>query len=316
VVGEWESWLCKVQWRETLQALVAKEVAIVNMRVLYTTAVEADTAGGGGISGASSFRFLPLGAGSRAVLLYVTVLVTTDRTLTGRMQPLLGASKYLCPLLSRFQSAGENGERPMLALIGDGALPGVWSGAECKGDCGIRSRLKPAELARVCAKAEDGVGGAPLGDLMLSHLQEEKLLEVDGSDVGVFLPEESSDERLLGSALNGCGLVSTGVNALRKSVYALGGVIGVFKSSSCLMTQPTPDSGVLRRSEGKEADFGVWRGGSTGLLAAGILSTRTSGSSSERVTELPDDGSGVRGDGEGVEEARESRDEGEREGGR
>jgi hypothetical protein len=199
----------------------------------------------------------------------------------------------------------------MLALIGDCALPGVWSGAECNGDCGIRRRLKLAEWGRVGAKAEDGVGGPPLGDLMLSHLQEEKLLEVDGSDVGVFLPEESSDERLLGSALNGCGLVSTGVNALRKSVYALGGVIGVFKSSSCLITPPTPESGVLRRSEGKEADFGVWRGGSTGLLAAGILSTRTSDSSSERGTELPDDGSGVRGDGEGVEEARESRDEGE-----
>jgi hypothetical protein len=148
----------------------------------------------------------------------VTVLVTTDRTLTGRIQVFLGASKYLCPLLSRFQSAGENGERAMLALIGDCALPGVWSDAECKGDCGIRRRLRPAELGRVCAKAEDGVGGAPLGDLALSHLQKEKLLEVDGSDVGVFLPEESSDERLLGRALNGGGLLSTGVIAFRKSV--------------------------------------------------------------------------------------------------
>lgn len=134
------------------------------------------------------------------------------------MHALLGASKYLCPLLSRFQSAGENGERATLALIGDGALPGVCSGAECRGDCGMRKRLNPAEVGRVCAKAEDGVGGAPLGDLMLSHLQGEKLLEVDGSDVGVFLPEESSDGKVLGSALNGGGLVSTGVNALRKSV--------------------------------------------------------------------------------------------------
>jgi hypothetical protein len=148
----------------------------------------------------------------------VTVLVTTDRTLTGRIQVLLGASKYLCPLLSRFQSAGENGERAMLALIGDCALPGVWRHAECKGDCGIRRRRRPAELGRVCAKAEDGVGGAPLGDLALSHLQKEKLQEVDGSDVGVFLPEESSDERLLGRALSGGGLLSTGVIAFRKSV--------------------------------------------------------------------------------------------------
>lgn len=65
--------------------------------------------------------------------------------------------------------------------------------------------------------------------------------------------------------------------------------MGVFRSSSCLMTA---DKGVLRRSEGKEADFGVWRGGSTGLLAAGILSTRTSDSSTERVTEWPNDDSG------------------------
>ena len=105
----------------------------------------------------------------------------------------------------------------MLALIGDCALPGVWRHAECKGDCGIRRRLRPAEVARG-AKAEDGVGGAPLGDLTLSHLQKEKLLEVDGSDVGVFLPEESSDERLLGRALSGVGLLSTGVIAFRKSV--------------------------------------------------------------------------------------------------
>ena len=68
--------------------------------------------------------------------------------------------------------------------------------------------------------------------------------------------------------------------------------MGVFRSSSCLMTA---DKGVLRRSEGKEADFGVWRGGSTGLLAAGILSTKTSDSSSERVTELPDDDDSGRG---------------------
>jgi hypothetical protein len=76
-----------------------------------------------------------------------------------------------------------------------------------------------------------------------------------------------------------------------------------------LITLPTPDNGVLRRSEGKEADFGVWRGGSTGLLEAGILSTRTNDSSSERVTELPNDDSGVSDDGEGVEGAQMSRDE-------
>ena len=39
--------------------------------------------------------------------------------------------------------------------------------------------------------------------------------------------------------------------------------MGVLRSSSSLMM---PDRGVLRRSEGKEADFGVWRGGRIGLL--------------------------------------------------
>ena len=44
-----------------------------------------------------------------------------------------------------------------------------------------------------------------------------RLLDVDGSDVGVFLPDESS-ERLRGTALSGCGLVRMGVSALRNSV--------------------------------------------------------------------------------------------------
>jgi len=49
---------------------------------------------GGGISEVSSLRFLPLGAGSKGGdLLYVTVLVITDRTLTDLEQALLGASK-------------------------------------------------------------------------------------------------------------------------------------------------------------------------------------------------------------------------------
>jgi hypothetical protein len=54
--------------------------------------------------------------------------------------------------------------------------------------------------------------------LRLSHRHDDRLLEVDGSEVGVFLPDESSDERLLGNALSGCGLVRIGVTALRKSV--------------------------------------------------------------------------------------------------
>jgi hypothetical protein len=67
--------------------------------------------GGGGISVPSSLRFLPFGAGSRGgERLYVTVLVTTDRTLTGFVHALLGASKNRRVALSQFQSAGEKGE--------------------------------------------------------------------------------------------------------------------------------------------------------------------------------------------------------------
>lgn len=68
-------------------------------------------ADGGGISVVSSLRFFPFGAGSKGGdRLYVTVLVTTDRTLTGLLHALRGASKYLRVALSKLQSAGENGE--------------------------------------------------------------------------------------------------------------------------------------------------------------------------------------------------------------
>jgi len=73
--------------------------------------VSRDVVGGGGISAASILRFLPFGAGSSGGdLLYVTVRVTTDRTLTGFVHALLGASKNRRVALSQFQSAGENGE--------------------------------------------------------------------------------------------------------------------------------------------------------------------------------------------------------------
>lgn len=68
-------------------------------------------ADGGGMSIVSSFRFLPFGAGSSGGdRLYVTVRVTTDRTLTGLLHALRGVSKYLREALSRLQSAGEKGE--------------------------------------------------------------------------------------------------------------------------------------------------------------------------------------------------------------
>ena len=70
--------------------------------------------------------------------------MTTDRTLTGRLDADLGGSKKnLRPDPSRPQSAGENGDRALLralsaALRGEALRP-----AEKAGDCGIFSRLSP-----------------------------------------------------------------------------------------------------------------------------------------------------------------------------
>lgn len=76
-----------------------------------TAVASFDVIGGGGMSEASILRFLPFGAGSRGgERLYVTVLVTTERTLTGLVDALLGASKNRRVALSQLQSAGENGE--------------------------------------------------------------------------------------------------------------------------------------------------------------------------------------------------------------
>ena len=60
------------------------------------------------------------------------------------------------------------------------------------------------------------------------------------------------------------GVERAGDMALRKSVYAVGGVIGVFMSSSCLMTWRRLGTGLLGNglfsfviSDGKDEFFGV-----------------------------------------------------------
>jgi hypothetical protein len=179
------------------------------------------TSVGGGVDASSlTFLFFPLGAGSSGgVRLYVTVLVTTDRTLTGRIQALLGVSKYLVPLLSRAQSEGENGDRMVVieALRGE-SVPG-----EQRGEGGIRKRLRPvgeqADLG--CAKGDGG--GSEMaetgGDLWVSRREKEKLLELDveAAVVGVDFPDDDSNEKVRGSALLGLE-ERTGVSVLRKSV--------------------------------------------------------------------------------------------------
>lgn len=63
------------------------------------------------------FLLLPLGGGSRCVRLYVTVRVTTCRTLTDFPPALLGVSMHRI-----FQSDGENGECTVRALRGESVI--------------------------------------------------------------------------------------------------------------------------------------------------------------------------------------------------
>lgn len=79
------------------------------------------------------------------------------------------------------------------------------------------------------------------------------------------------------------GVERAGEKALRKSVYAVGGVIGVFAnaSSSCLMTSSrSPGCGLWGICEGNVADlgnvadFGVIKAGRTGLGDFGDVSDR------------------------------------------
>lgn len=188
----------------------------------YTTAVRgAVTRTGEGKDPSLAFLFFPLGAASSGgVLRYVTVRVTTDRTLTGRTTALLGASQYLFPLLSRVQSEGENGERMALSV----ELRGESTPGEQRGEGGIRSRLS-AVGERVDFGYTKGDGGTVAeaeagGDLCVSHRQKEKLLEfdVDGSVMGVDLADISSKGKLRGRALIGLADASTGVRVLRKSI--------------------------------------------------------------------------------------------------
>ena len=106
--------------------------------------------------------------------------MTTERTLTGRTVALRGCSKYRRPLLSRFQSAGEKGDRAM-ALVSPAVdrVAALWG--EPAGDCGIVSLrrvvgVRPAELVLVKG---DGGGAYALVVLWVSCRLKEKLDDAD-----------------------------------------------------------------------------------------------------------------------------------------
>jgi hypothetical protein len=163
---------------------------------------------------------------------YVTVRVTISLTCRTLDRADFGdlMSKYL-PLDLRSQSYGD---RALLALKGERR---VWFEVALKGesppvkagDCGILRRPNlPVDGAEAgsAGKTKWEVVAAEVGDLWLSQLHEQSLCSlepVEGAEVGVVLPDD-----LLSPAVGLCMV-------LRKSVYAVGGVMGVLRDSSCLM---------------------------------------------------------------------------------
>jgi hypothetical protein len=103
---------------------------------------------------------------------------------------------------------------------------------------------------------------------------------VEGAEVGVVLPDE---EALLSPVM---GLID-----FRKSVYAVGGVMGVFKlSSSFLMKSANPGKGLRAEraeradnSDGKVEVIGVLSCASLGLVEGGMMMFV---SSSSKVTSV------------------------------
>jgi hypothetical protein len=159
---------------------------------------------------------------------YVTVRVTISLTCRTLDRADFGdlTSKYL-PLPWMSQS---NGDRTLLALKGERS---VWVEVALKGDsppvkagdCGIRSRPNLAVDGAEDGKTKWVFVVAEVGDLWLSQLHEQSLCSlepVEGAEVGVVLPDDLSP--VIGLCI-----------VLRKSVYAVGGVMGVLMYSSCLM---------------------------------------------------------------------------------
>lgn len=141
-------------------------------------------------------------------------------------------------------------------------------------DWGMRS-LRSAGGALCDFRAQGEGGGREMagvaGDLTEVRAESAGLVAVDGCEIGegsLFSIENFGKPPAL------TGLVKTGVRALRKSVYASGGVIGVALPSSRLMSSTLRALESLCISEGKMKVFGVFRGCKSGF-GAGILLDRS-----------------------------------------
>lgn len=113
------------------------------------------------------------------------------------------------------------------------------------------------------------------GDLTETPEESAGLVAVDGCEIGdgsLFSIEKFGKPPAL------TGLVKTGVKALRKSVYASGGVIGVALPSSRLMSSTVRVLESLCISEGKMKVLGVFSGCKsgfrTGILLNGLFPSR------------------------------------------
>ena len=131
----------------------------------------------------------------------------------------------------------------------DRALEGESLTGDQAGDGGMR-RWRSAPVAGAEWRASQ-LHEHPLDSL-------DALNALNGFDVGDDLPDLSPAVGLPTDWL---------ASALRKSVYAVGGVIGVGTPSSCLTgSTAEPSAGLRGSSDGKLAEAGVWRGWSFGLM--------------------------------------------------
>ena len=144
-----------------------------------------------------------------------------------------------------------------------------------------------ADGRHVGAGFTNGVGGTRGADVAAgslrfcsscNELHEQLLPALDGCVIGVRWPvlSEKLKEDLMLVAVR--GVETAGDRALRKSVYAVGGVMGVFMlSSSCLIAPPRADRGLLGSSEGSRglSVTGVFRIGKAALVREAAVAMAT-----------------------------------------